>query len=241
MIQILQSIPLFAHLAAPELDRLTELVREESFSAGQTIFRGGDPADALYVVVQGQVAILQEAVGQPLNRYAELGSGEWFGEMGLLNDSRRFASARAASDTRLLKLDKAAFLQLLDEQPLIELKVRTEAIRRHRANVAAALELGQRREVRIRVARPVMLSFANGSKLHLVLDNLSAGGGCLQRVPPQWRVGQVLSFDLGGAKHPGLLTVEAKVVWRRGEAAGLAFLNVTSAQVQAVLRRLLGR
>lgn len=92
----------------------------ERLAAGSFIFREGDAGSVMYIIESGTVAIMRKARGDtPL---AELGPGDFFGEMAILEDQPRFASARALTEVRLLRIERAQFADLLKQN--IEVTVR---------------------------------------------------------------------------------------------------------------------
>ena len=75
--------------------------------SGHIVFREGDDGSEMYIIESGAVDILRAARGgEPL---ATLGPGDFFGEMAILEDQPRFASAIARAPTKLLRIDRAAF------------------------------------------------------------------------------------------------------------------------------------
>ena len=99
-----------------------------AFGAGATIFAEGDPGEAMYVVQSGTVEIRQ--AGAPVNT---LGPGEIFGELALIDQSPRSATARASSDCRLVALNEQRFLFSIQHSPLFALEVLRTLARRLRA------------------------------------------------------------------------------------------------------------
>ena len=118
---LLSQCGLLRHLPAEQIEPLLDRVREHNVDAGKTIFRLGDPGDALYIVARGAVEVLDDKTGQTL---AELGAGQAFGEMALLSGGTRTATVRAKIDSHLLVIDKADFDRLLAEDPFLNEQVR---------------------------------------------------------------------------------------------------------------------
>jgi CRP-like cAMP-binding protein len=85
---------------------------------GQTVFEQGDAGDAMYVIESGQIEIYRTKREQHL-KLATLGPGEYFGEMALLLDDPRSASARAVGDVKLSVIDRATFKRLSVSEPVI--------------------------------------------------------------------------------------------------------------------------
>ena len=222
--EFLRNVSLFSDLDEPQLVRVESCVRQESFPAKRVIFREGDPVDAFYLVEEGLVTVFREATGKPLQVLARLEAGGFFGEMGLLNDkARRFASARTALPSTLLRSERKDLLDLLASNPSLELKFRAEVVRRHGLNVSALLALAGQRDVRIRLGVEAVADLPDGTHLPVVLENLSLGGVGLSRVPASWLRGIPVRFSLGTPAEPGILDVDGTVIWREDDTVGIAF------------------
>lgn len=86
---------------------------ERTFAAGEQIFAEGDGSFSIYLVVAGEVAI--ERGGETISR---IGVNHSFGEMGLLRDAPRAASARAATEVQLVELTRQGLHRMLEEAPV---------------------------------------------------------------------------------------------------------------------------
>lgn len=109
---------LFCRVADADLDACVDSLRARRFRRDETVFHQGDPGDALHVVVRGTVKILLPTPGggEPAI-LATLGPGAFFGELALLDDEPRSASAVALEPTETLVLGRAAFDHLLETAP----------------------------------------------------------------------------------------------------------------------------
>ena len=107
---LLQSVSLFADLGEEMLLSLAAASEEVFFMAEEQLFAIGQTGRSLYVVAEGMVQVHQD--GQVL---AELGAGEFFGEMALLTPEPRMAAVTAVTPTTLLRLNRDTFNQLVDE------------------------------------------------------------------------------------------------------------------------------
>jgi NADH dehydrogenase len=88
----------------------------QHFGAREVIFRQGEHGDRLYIVVDGEVEVVQETgAGEVV--LATLGAGEWFGEMALVDSAPRNATARSVTDVKLLTVNDAAFDTLFRHLP----------------------------------------------------------------------------------------------------------------------------
>lgn len=107
--------PLFAELGKVELQDVASLAKSVSLAKGETVFEEGDDADALYVVDSGSLRILKTVEESGTRRtIATLEPGDVLGEMALLVEGERTATALAAEDVRLLRIDREGFVELLD-------------------------------------------------------------------------------------------------------------------------------
>ena len=106
--------PLFAGLPRRLLARLATRFFEKVYRAGEVVFEEGDPGRALFVVVEGAVEI-RRATAQGVYVLDTLGPGDAFGELALIDDFPRSATARVvATPGRLLILYKSDFDALMD-------------------------------------------------------------------------------------------------------------------------------
>ncbi|MBI3073277.1 MAG: cyclic nucleotide-binding domain-containing protein [Deltaproteobacteria bacterium] len=144
--------PIFRHLSPAEREELWTRTSSLKVAAGQKIFADGDPGDALYIVQRGRVSIRKKDGGGAEREIATLGDGEIFGEMSLLAEEPRSASAYAVDAVELRRLSRQEFTRLLDGDDLICYKMyRTLAYTLHArltAVNAKVMELVKRPEVR---------------------------------------------------------------------------------------------
>jgi CRP-like cAMP-binding protein len=124
----LSRLPLFEGITPESMARLAEVAGEQDFTAGQFIVRQGQVGTGLYVVVDGSVEVVR---GDDI--LATLGSGEFFGEMSVIDQQPRFASVRASQPTRVLAMASWDFLALLEADPKIALNVIRGLVGRIRA------------------------------------------------------------------------------------------------------------
>ena len=102
-------------------NRSTRMSSYIEVPAGQFIFREGDPGNEMFIIEAGAIEILRAVRGAtPL---AILEPGDFFGEMAVLEDQPRFASARAKETSRLLRVDRSAFAQLVQDNFEIAVRI----------------------------------------------------------------------------------------------------------------------
>ena len=102
--------------AKPREIRMGETCRRyttyKTYSAGEAVLRVGDMADGMYFVETGTVAVLKKIEGEE-KRVSEIGPGQYFGEMGLINMAPRMATVIAMDDVKLAFLDRLSFERLV--------------------------------------------------------------------------------------------------------------------------------
>lgn len=109
--QQLRDIAVLAQMDDLALDRLAEALETKDYDAGQTVFTEGDPGDSMYFIAKGKVRIEKraQASGAAAKTLTVLETGNYFGEMALMDQKPRSASAVAAEEARLYRLSKGAF------------------------------------------------------------------------------------------------------------------------------------
>jgi predicted acylesterase/phospholipase RssA/CRP-like cAMP-binding protein len=114
--QLLRSVPLFATLSPDDCLDVAGLASVVRVGANCLLFRQGDPADAMYVVLSGRLEALV-AVGAGERAVRAFNRGELIGELGLLAENERSASIRAVRVSELLRIDGDVFARLLEHSP----------------------------------------------------------------------------------------------------------------------------
>jgi CRP-like cAMP-binding protein len=149
--EVLSKVPVFQDLSRREFERVREVLHPRTYSAEETIVRAGDPGVGMYIILSGEVAVLQEEADGAAVEVATFGEGDFFGDQVLLDESPRTASAVARQSTRVVGLYRPELLQLIKSQPRIGVKVVMQLSR------MAAVRLRQTnrllREARQRVRR----------------------------------------------------------------------------------------
>ncbi|CAN0454773.1 unnamed protein product, partial [Phaeothamnion confervicola] len=126
------------HWPPKELRLLLTRAGHSSFHAGQTIFREGDEGDRVYLIRRGLVEIFSDSHGHR-QRLALLGRGEVVGEMSVLDDLGRSATALARTDVEMRELSKADFEALLDREPMLVRRLTRQLSRRLRETQSVLL------------------------------------------------------------------------------------------------------
>jgi CRP/FNR family transcriptional regulator, cyclic AMP receptor protein len=113
ILEALSTIPFFAGLDRVALERLAAGMRTRRFRRGEVIFHIGDPGDALFVIVDGEVKISLPSETGDEAILATLRVGDVFGELALLDGAPRSASATAISATETVVLPRDRFRELI--------------------------------------------------------------------------------------------------------------------------------
>lgn len=113
VLQSLSGIPFFGGLDPAALERLAASMRARRFRRGEVIFHIGDPGDALFVIVSGDVKISLPSETGDEAILATLRPGDVFGELALLDGAPRSASATALGPTETVVLPRDRFRELL--------------------------------------------------------------------------------------------------------------------------------
>jgi CRP-like cAMP-binding protein len=132
-LQRLKNSALFGSLKPLELKIVDGLMHERRYLPGEVVFDEGEEGQALYLVMNGRVAITRAGAHGP-QPVAELGAGSFFGDLALLDDSPRNAQVRAIEDCELAVFFRGDFLALME----------TDAVIGYKISLALARQIGRR-------------------------------------------------------------------------------------------------
>jgi CRP-like cAMP-binding protein len=118
-VTLLRSAPVFVGLPRRLLTRLAVRFFEKAYVPGDVVFFTGEPGKALFVVAEGEVAIARAGAAGEERVLRTVGPGACFGEMALIDDFPRSATARVTAPARLLLLYKSDFDHLIAGHPRI--------------------------------------------------------------------------------------------------------------------------
>jgi CRP/FNR family cyclic AMP-dependent transcriptional regulator len=114
---LLKKSPIFSMVMTDDLRVVAQAMEKQQYFAGDRIFEIGDQGDHLYIIVSGKVGISLESKSSKTSYIATLSSGDCFGEMNLLDDLPRSATAEVIEDTTLLSLEKTRLRGLIQSYP----------------------------------------------------------------------------------------------------------------------------
>ncbi len=121
--------PLLRDFSPAELDLLQPFFKEKNFSRGSTIFLENMPGEALFIIGHGSVRISRMLAEGEEKTLAVFGPEEFFGEMAILEEASRAATARAEEDAQLFSLRKPDYEILCDQFPKLALKLMRNIVR----------------------------------------------------------------------------------------------------------------
>ena len=114
---LLKKIPLFTELRKNELREIERLVHYRRYQSGEVIFWEGEPGVGMYIVQKGQVTIFKDYGKAQQRELASLEPGDFFGEMALLDDDCRSATAVAMVEADLFGLIHPDLFDLFERKP----------------------------------------------------------------------------------------------------------------------------
>jgi CRP-like cAMP-binding protein len=114
---VLAGFPLFSGVARRRLRKLVKHASFDEFAPGDAVMETGAPGDSLYVILSGSAKARGRPTAQPLR------TGDYFGELGVVDGVPRSATVVATSELHVMKVSRQSFLRLARSQPSISLKM----------------------------------------------------------------------------------------------------------------------
>ncbi len=136
LVPILKKIPIFASLDENLHKEMIQHIVLMYYPSEYTMFKQGDDGDALYIVKQGQIEIYKEPETEAdlPKSLSIITDGGFFGEMALISDMPRNASAKALVDSEIFILSKADFKKLLDTNTTLAEQISATVVSRTKEN-----------------------------------------------------------------------------------------------------------
>lgn len=135
----LKAVSLFAHLSLRELAIVDGLMHQRRYLADEIVFDEGEEGQALYIVLEGRVALGRAGQGDA-GRLGDLGPGQFFGDMALLDNLPRAAQARATAPSLLAVYFRDDFLALMDTHARIASKIALQLARQMASRLRQRIE-----------------------------------------------------------------------------------------------------
>ena len=120
ILTVLRRLPIFKDLSRREVSSIERILHRRTYAIGEDIFTQGVPGAGMYIILSGDVSIILEPGNKEL---ALLKEGEFFGEMALLDESPRSATARARTQCIVLGFFQSDLFSLLDRSPKLGSKI----------------------------------------------------------------------------------------------------------------------
>jgi CRP-like cAMP-binding protein len=117
---VIRKVPIFDGLSNRELSAIELNLHRRQYREGEVIFRRGDPAMGMFIIMEGTVEIQYDTADRVL---AELHDGEFFGELALLDESPRSATATARTGCRMLGFFQSDLFGLTERNPRLGIKI----------------------------------------------------------------------------------------------------------------------
>lgn len=116
-------ISLFEGLNRREQQEIGRVLQNKTYQSGELIFQQGNPGTGLFVVMTGSVDVQQEEEDGTVLKLTTVNPGEFFGELALLDDTPRSASAVAVDETSVVVLYRTDLLALAETRPRLGVKI----------------------------------------------------------------------------------------------------------------------
>ncbi len=122
IIPVLRTVPLFEGLAFRDLKKIELIAHERTFMPDEVVFHERQPGTGMYFIKKGLIELTKTINGERV-KIAELGSGEFFGEMSLIENYPRSARAAAVVKTEVLGIFRPDLFDLIDRHPRLGSKI----------------------------------------------------------------------------------------------------------------------
>lgn len=118
----MKKIPIFAEMTENEIYQILRLAFEKKYPKDSTLFVEGMSGEVLYIIKKGKVDICKKTDKGELV-IASLGPGEFLGELSIIDEGKRSATARVTEDSELIVITKKCFYDMIQGDPIITVKL----------------------------------------------------------------------------------------------------------------------
>lgn len=132
LMEYLRNVPIFKGLPPHDLEAVARSLKERTYEPGTAIVRQGDPGVGFFLIAEGRVSVAHDG-----HHIRDLGPGDFFGELALLEERVRTATVTAAERTRCLQLVRWDFRALMKEHPDMAVRVLEVVVQRLRDHASA--------------------------------------------------------------------------------------------------------
>ncbi len=123
MEKLLSGVPIFSQLSSRELRQVSSIVHQRQYVSGELVFTQGDPGLGMYVIEHGKVEIIFRDDAGTEKKLAVLADGDFFGELSLLDESPRSATALAKTESKIIGFFRPDLIDLLSRSPKLGTKI----------------------------------------------------------------------------------------------------------------------
>ncbi len=120
---ILKEVPAFSHLNDKEISLLASIVHKREYKMGEYIFYQGDPGLGMYIIQEGEVLIQYVDPDGHKKDLAVLKGGDFFGEIALIDESPRSASAICRTDCQIIGFFRPDLFEIIEKHPRLGIKI----------------------------------------------------------------------------------------------------------------------
>lgn len=120
---ILKEVPAFSHLEPKEISLLASIVHRREYKRGEYIFYQGDPGLGMYIIQEGEVLIQYTDPDGNKKDLAILKDGDFFGEIALIDESPRSASAICRTDCYIIGFFRPDLFEIIEKHPKLGIKI----------------------------------------------------------------------------------------------------------------------
>ena len=142
----LKELPIFSSLTDDEIKAVSEISNAQTVSADELVFSEGEPGNILYVIIRGSVRIYTKITENVDKTLVTLRSGGLFGEMAVISEDYRSATARAVEETELISISQKDFRNLLDNNPAAGISALANAQGQHSPRDAEIFDSSSQRK-----------------------------------------------------------------------------------------------
>jgi CRP/FNR family cyclic AMP-dependent transcriptional regulator len=121
-LQEMKKIPIFADMTENEIHTVLKLAFEKKYAVGSTLFVEGMTGEVLYIIKKGKVDICKKTDKGEIV-IATLGPNEFLGELSIIDEGKRSATARVTEDSELIVITKKCFHDILQGDPVVTVKL----------------------------------------------------------------------------------------------------------------------
>lgn len=123
VLSTLKGVPIFCELKSSEIKEFERIIHHRYFKSNEIIFWEGEPGVGMYIIQHGEIGIYRGKDTDAQEELARLSDGDFFGDMALLNEAPRSATAISLTNSHILGLFRPDLFGLFERKPRLGIKV----------------------------------------------------------------------------------------------------------------------